>query len=152
MKCLSVSQPFADLIVSGQKTIELRSWNTKFRGEFLIHAPLTIRKSDCRRLGIPQQRLATGAVIGKASIHDVKKYESAAQIKKDQDMHHAGGEFLDDRYRYGFLLKEPKRFRVPIPYKGRLGLFEAELPKITDDSTLADIIDQEYRYRLIGHH
>ncbi|MEK6867048.1 MAG: ASCH domain-containing protein, partial [Thermoproteota archaeon] len=27
MKCLSVSQPFADLIISGKKTIELRNWN-----------------------------------------------------------------------------------------------------------------------------
>ena len=38
MKCLSVCQPFAELIVQGKKTIELRKWNTKFRGEFLIHA------------------------------------------------------------------------------------------------------------------
>ncbi|MFB5646865.1 MAG: ASCH domain-containing protein, partial [Candidatus Nitrosomaritimum yanchengensis] len=46
MKCLSVSQPFADLIISGNKTIELRNWNTAFRGEFLIHAPLKIRIED----------------------------------------------------------------------------------------------------------
>ena len=32
MKCLSLKQPFADLLVLGEKTIELRKWNTKFRG------------------------------------------------------------------------------------------------------------------------
>ena len=38
MKTLSLKQPFAELVVSGKKTIELRKWNTKFRGKFLIHA------------------------------------------------------------------------------------------------------------------
>ena len=38
MKTLSLKQPFAELVVSGKKTIELRNWNTKFRGKFLIHA------------------------------------------------------------------------------------------------------------------
>ena len=42
MKCLSVCQPFAELIVQGKKTIELRKWNTKFRGEFLVHAAKNI--------------------------------------------------------------------------------------------------------------
>lgn len=38
MKTLSLKQPFAELILSGKKKIELRKWNTSFRGEFLIHA------------------------------------------------------------------------------------------------------------------
>ena len=38
MKCLSLKQPFAELVVSGRKTIELRMWNTRYRGEFLVHA------------------------------------------------------------------------------------------------------------------
>ena len=38
MKCLSLKQPFAELLASGKKTIELRKWNTRFRGRFLIHA------------------------------------------------------------------------------------------------------------------
>lgn len=35
---LSIRQPWADLIVSGKKDIENRSWPTKFRGSFYIHA------------------------------------------------------------------------------------------------------------------
>lgn len=38
MKRFSIKPPFAELIVSGKKKIELRIWNTKFRGEFLIDA------------------------------------------------------------------------------------------------------------------
>ena len=41
MKAISLKQPWASLIVSGRKTIELRTWNTKFRGEFYIHASKT---------------------------------------------------------------------------------------------------------------
>jgi hypothetical protein len=72
LKCLSVSQPFADLIISGKKTIELRNWNTKFRGEFLIHSPLKIRRDDSKRLKI-NKKFVTGAIIGKAQLYDVKK-------------------------------------------------------------------------------
>ena len=75
MKCLSVCQPFAELIVQGKKTIELRKWNTKFRGEFLVHASQKIRIDDCKRLKM-KYTLTTGAIVGKVELVDVKKYES----------------------------------------------------------------------------
>ena len=64
MKCLSICQPFADLIIQGKKTIELRKWNTKFRGEFLVHAPQKIRFDDCKRLNI-KSNMIKGAIICK---------------------------------------------------------------------------------------
>jgi hypothetical protein len=36
MKALSVKQPRANLIASGQKTMETRKWATEYRGELLI--------------------------------------------------------------------------------------------------------------------
>ncbi len=151
MKCLSVSQPFADLIISGKKTIELRKWNTKFRGEILIHAPQKARTSDYKRLNIPQREYVVGAIIGKVTLYDVIVYGSVAQIKRDQKSHHASKEFFE-KTKYGFMLKEPKSFSVPIPYRGQLGLFDVNLTNTSDDSILGDIIDQEHRFRLIGHH
>lgn len=38
MKVVSILQPWATLAVIGAKKIETRSWNTKYRGELLIHA------------------------------------------------------------------------------------------------------------------
>ncbi len=38
MKTLSIKQPWATLIVSHGKDIENRTWATKFRGRFLVHA------------------------------------------------------------------------------------------------------------------
>ena len=38
MKCLSVRQPWASLLVSGVKDVENRTWATHYRGKLLIHA------------------------------------------------------------------------------------------------------------------
>lgn len=149
MKCLSVSQPFADLIISGKKIIELRNWNTNFRGEFLIHAPIKIRTEDCKRLKI-NEKLVTGAIIGKAELYEVKKYNSIKEIKADQKFHLASKNFHDRTY--GFMLKNSKSLRIPIPYKGQLGFFEIDLPKTKNKEIVTDIIDEEYRYQWIGHH
>jgi len=38
VRALTIRQPWATLIASGVKTIETRSWATKWRGQLLIHA------------------------------------------------------------------------------------------------------------------
>lgn len=38
MKALSIRSPYWELILSGQKTIETRTWKTNYRGDFLICA------------------------------------------------------------------------------------------------------------------
>jgi len=151
LKCLSVSQPFADLIISGEKSIELRNWNTNFRGEFLIHAPLKIRMNDSKRLRI-SKKFVTGAIIGKAQLYDVKKYDSIKEIKSDKKFHLSSKKFQNKTF--GFMLKNAKPFRIPIPWKGQLGFFDVELPKIKikNKEIVSDIIDEEYRYQWIGHH
>lgn len=150
-KCLSVSQPFADLIVSGKKTIELRKWNTNFRGEFLIHSPVKIRIQDCERLGIDKENLRTGAIIGKAILYDVKKYKTKKELLDDRKYHFASDASSN---KYGFLLKNAKRFSVPIPYKGALGFFDAALDDtvVKDEEITADLFDEEYRTQWINHH
>ena len=151
MKCLSISQPFADLVISGKKTIELRNWNTNFRGEFLVHAPLKIRVEDSKRLKI-KKKFVTGAIIGKVQLYDVKKYNSIKEIKSDQKFHFASKKFQNKTF--GFMLKNPKSFRIPIPWKGQLGFFDVDVPKIKikNKEIVSDIIDEEYRYQWIGHH
>jgi predicted transcriptional regulator len=151
LKCLSVSQPFADLIISGKKTIELRKWNTNFRGEFFIHAPIKIRVEDCKRLKITK-KLVTGVIIGKAELYDVKKYNSSKEVKIDQKFHLASKNFHGKTF--GFKIKNAKSLRIPIPWKGQLGFFDVEISKarIKNKDIVNDIIDEEYRYQWIGHH
>jgi predicted transcriptional regulator len=151
-KCLSVSQPFAHLIVKGRKTIELRSWNTAFRGEFLIHAPLKVRVADCKRLGIDSTSLVCGAIVGKAVLYDVKIYQTKKEWQDDSKFHFADCDFSGSRY--GFMLKNAKEFKIPIPYKGRLGFFDVNLKvaKIKEADITSEIFDEEYRTQWINHH
>jgi len=151
MKCLSVSQPYADLIVNGKKTIELRTWNTKFRDEFLVHAPLKVKTDACERLGIDKTKLRTGVIVGKVELYDVKMYNSLGELKTDYENHLASEEFF--RHRYGFLLRNPQELRVPIPHKGSLGFFEARLhSQITENDVKSELFDEEYRYQWVGKH
>lgn len=46
MRALSITQPWAWLVVHGGKDIENRRWNTKHRGEFLIHAAKGTTRRD----------------------------------------------------------------------------------------------------------
>ena len=41
MKAITVWQPWATLLATGQKHNETRSWKTSYRGEILIHAAKT---------------------------------------------------------------------------------------------------------------
>ncbi len=149
MKCLSVCQPFAELIVQGKKTIELRKWNTKFRGEFLVHAPQKIRLDECKRLKI-QSEMTVGAIIGKVELIGVREYENTAQIKIDSKKHLASND--ESGNKYGFILQNPKQLRVPIPCNGQLNFFEfkPELTKINEIKT--ELFEEEHRYMWINHH
>lgn len=151
MKCLSVSQPYADLIIHGKKTIELRRWNTKFRGEFLVHAPKKVKTDACKRLGINPKTLRTGVIIGRVELYDVKIYKSPSEVRADHAKHLAGTDYAHSRY--GFMLKKPRELRAPIPYSGALGFFEVRVgSKTTDNEIKADLFDEEHRYQWIGRH
>ena len=41
-RALTVKQPWASLLVAGIKTVENRTWTTKYRGPLAIHAALSI--------------------------------------------------------------------------------------------------------------
>jgi hypothetical protein len=76
MRVLSIRQPWAHLIVTGQKRIENRTWTTDYRGPLLIHAgrrwadePVeTIEK--CFNVKIPRD-LSRGGIVGIGALVDV---------------------------------------------------------------------------------
>jgi hypothetical protein len=129
MKCLSLKQPFAELLVSEKKTVELRKWNTKFRGKFLIHASKEIDKERAKALGINFIKLSTGSIVGTAILNDVKEYKSEADFGKDKNKHYADIKKFG-QYRYGFMVKKAHRLETPLPYPGRFKFFEVESPFI----------------------
>ena len=150
MKCLSVCQPFAELIVKGRKTIELRKWNTKFRGEFLVHAAKNILLEDCDRMKINPESLTTGAIIGKVNLVDVKKYNSEKELYADRKQHYAETDYTENKY--GFILEKPKKLRIPIKYSGKLNFFDFQPNEIKNNDIKIDLFEEEHRYMWINHH
>ncbi len=126
MKCLSLKQPFADLLSLGEKTIELRKWNTKFRGKFLIHVSKNIDIEACEILDIDIDKLTKGAIIGYAFLYDVKQYSNKEEFNKDKQKHFSIISKYFDGYKYCFLVKDARMFKTPIPYSGKLGFFEVD--------------------------
>ena len=127
MKCLSLKQPFADLLAFGEKTIELRKWNTKFRGEFLIHASKNIDMQSCERLDIDIDKLTIGAIIGSAFLYDIKEYSNQEDFNKDKQKHFSIISKYLEGYKYGFLIRNSKKFKKPIIYSGKLKFFEVKV-------------------------
>lgn len=110
MKVLSIRQPWAWAIVSGLKPVENRTWETRFRGDFLIHAGKRVDLEGIkfiRSLGISlPENLQTGGIIGWGEIIDCVD-------------HYRSKWFFGP---FGFVIKnaEPVDF---IPLKGQLGFF-----------------------------
>lgn len=123
VKVLSLKQPWAELLASGKKTIELRGWNTNYRGEFYIHASKNTDREECVKVNLNPDELITGAVIGKCRIVDVIKYNTEEERKKDYDKHFASS------YKVpccGFIIKDAERV-APIKCNGKLNFFDLEI-------------------------
>ena len=123
MKCISIRQPWAWLIVSGHKDIENRDWPTHYRGPVVIHASKRVPYEDeCadieKRFGVKlPDDFEVGGIIGTAEIVDcVSAHDSRWFFGA-----------------FGFVLNNacPVPF-VPMP--GKLGLFNVgfELPQNGD--------------------
>lgn len=59
VKCLSIRQPWVHWILSGQKNIENRTWDTKHRGLFLIHAAKGMTNDEFVKSGDTVRRALT---------------------------------------------------------------------------------------------
>lgn len=78
MKVLTIKQPWTTLIMQGHKRFEFRSWQTKYRGEMLIHAGKGIDKEAKKRLAkyFPKE-LPYGKIFGKVKLVDCKKWHQS---------------------------------------------------------------------------
>ena len=125
MKCLSLKQPYAELLISGKKTIELRNWNTSFRGKFLVHASKSIDKERSDFLAMDQNKLICGAILGSAILYDVKQYRNKTELEMDKNKHLADIKKFGF-CKYGFMIKGAHRLSRPVPHSGMLKFFEVD--------------------------
>ena len=123
MKALSFRQPWAELILQGRKTMDLRTYGTDYRGPLAIHASKTIERDACRLHNLHPNRLPVGGLVGIVELVNILSL-TGAEYEQRRDEHLAGR-----RYRqrmYGWVLAEPRRLPQVIPFRGRQGPFTVE--------------------------
>lgn len=123
MKVLTIKQPWATLIMQGNKRFEFRSWKTNFRGEFLIHAGKGIDKEAMERLKkyLPEE-IPTGKILGKATLTDciaMNENLSSMLAKENNDIYTTHSFSRN----YAFQLENIVKFDTPIEAKGQLGFW-----------------------------
>lgn len=127
MKVLTIKQPWATLIMQKDKRFEFRSWQTKYRGDLLIHAGKGIDKEAMKRLAkyIPKD-MPTGKILGKVTLVDCVKMSSEFKerlLKENKDIY-TESSFKEN---YGWQLENIEVFDKPIEAKGKLSLWEYDI-------------------------
>lgn len=124
MKALTIKQPWATLIMQGDKRFEFRSWQTKYRGDLLIHAGKGIDKEAMKRLEkyLPKE-LPYGKILGKVKLVDCIKMSTEFKellLKENRDIY-TKSSFQEN---YGWQVSDVEVFENPIDVKGHLSLWE----------------------------
>jgi hypothetical protein len=124
MKALSFRQPWAELVLQGRKTMDLRTYRTEHRGPLAIHASKTVEREACLRHGLDPDSLNTGGIVGVVELADVLSL-TEADYEAHLAEHLAGRPFREPMY--GWVLSEPQRLPQMIPARGRMSLFNVNL-------------------------
>ena len=106
MKALSIHPIYAMCIVTGQKTVECRSWTTNYRGDILICSTAKKEKGT-----IP------GHALGVVTLKDIVPFRRK----------HLKGAMMDSfsPEDYAWILTNPRVIK-PFPVKGKLSLWTCE--------------------------
>ena len=128
MKVLTIKQPWADLIVTGVKDIENRTWRTNYRGRILIHtAKIAVSREDLLAYPLPAlkrvigqscemlEECVTGAIIGSVEITDCVMNHTSEWAEPEV---------------WNWVLSNPIKYDHPIlEVRGKLSIWDYSLEK-----------------------
>lgn len=119
MKALSVRQPWASLIATGRKTIEVRTWQPSYRGDLLICSGVN---PDRAGLAPPfdRVRMPLGVALCVVRLVDCRRPLSGPDANSDFA---AAGGFQPLPFHWCWELTDVRPLAVPVPMKGQLLLF-----------------------------
>lgn len=127
MRALSLTQPWASLVISGEKRIETRGWQIGYRGPIAIHASKGMpdwARAAAIEFGFEPDELPRGAVLGAVQVTDCRLVDEIVDSITEQEK--AYGDYRLGRY--AWILAEPEEFPEPIPAKGALGIWDWRQP------------------------
>jgi hypothetical protein len=64
MRAITIRQPWAELIIRGEKDVENRSWRTNHRGALLNHAGVGVDQEGFGEHDVSEDDVDHGAIIG----------------------------------------------------------------------------------------
>ncbi len=122
MKALNVRQPWAWMIACGYKTIETRTWSTKYRGDILIVASKkrmskVTEKAFIENTGYRLFEIEYGAGICVADLFDCRIMTGEDEPLACCDLYKGA---------FAWYLRNIRHIS-PFPVKGRLGLYDIEV-------------------------
>lgn len=127
MKVLTIKQPWATLIMQGDKRFEFRSWQTKYRGDLLIHAGKGTDKEAMKRLAkyLPDE-IPLGKILGKVTLVDCIRMcpEFKEMLLKENSDIYTKSSFSEN---FGWQVENVQVFDEPIEAKGHLSLWEYDI-------------------------
>lgn len=115
MKAISIKQPWADQIISSEKTIETRYWKTDYRGKLLIVSSK-----------LPKAEWA-GCALGYVNLVDCRPMTR-------QDEAAAMCECLAGLY--AWVLENVVVIAAPFPVRGQLRLYDVPFPQSGNGETI----------------
>jgi hypothetical protein len=136
VKVLSLQQPWANLVIAGEKQFETRGWQTHYRGELYIHASKSFAGLNlelCQldphfKKAIPDRsKLKLGAIIGKVNLIDCFSIYDLGLRYKISAKERAFGDFSPGRF--AWLLENPEPIE-PIEISGNLNIWNFEMKEV----------------------
>lgn len=129
MKVLTIKEPYASLIATNKKHVEIRSWKTKFTGEFYIHAS---KKPDKENLDkykevIDIDNLSCGNIIARCNLVDCALITESFMNDYNKKFGTLGYTIGSNAIgEYAFILEDIKKLEKKIPAKGKLSFWTFE--------------------------
>ena len=125
MKVITIKQPWATLIAEGLKEYEFRTWNTKYRGDILIHAGKSIDKKAMERFKSYNLEYPIGCLIAKAKLTDSIHVDDdfVNKVAPNNPLVYRGIIEKSNWNGYGFKLEAVEKIN-PIYINGKLSLWD----------------------------
>jgi hypothetical protein len=134
MKALSFLQPRAEQIIRGEKSVDIRTWHVRYRGDLAVHASSKRRDARCLQLGFDPHALDYGALIGVVEIVDMELIDEA-RYEALRGQHRLDTPFPGSPC-YAWHCVDPRRFEEPFPHRGRMRIFHVE-PGVEPEDVLS---------------
>ena len=118
MKALTIHQPYAELIASGEKRVENRTWATRHRGHLAIHAGSSRVSLNILDVPFDVEDVPFGAVVAVVNVAECVRFaDLGCGLFPGEDC---------SRYAFGpwcWVLENVQRLPEPVTVSGKQGLW-----------------------------